>query len=54
MNIFDIGGREVFKKQIDFSVNEKQRVFVNLKSGVYLVHIMDKNNKKSSRKIIIE
>jgi hypothetical protein len=54
MNIFDIGGREVFKKEIDFSVNEKQRVSVNLKSGVYLVHIMDKNNKKSSRKIIIE
>jgi photosystem II stability/assembly factor-like uncharacterized protein/HSP20 family molecular chaperone IbpA len=54
MNIFDIRGREVFKKQVDFSVNEKQSISVNLKAGVYFVNISRENNKTSSRKIIIE
>ncbi|WP_288955149.1 T9SS type A sorting domain-containing protein [uncultured Polaribacter sp.] len=54
MNIFDIRGRNVFNLNLDFSKNEKQKINTALKSGVYMVHITDENNKKSSKKIIIE
>lgn len=54
MNIFNIGGKQVYSKQIDFSSNEKQEVSVNLNSGVYIVNLLDENNKKSSSKIVIE
>ena len=54
MNIFSITGKQVYTKQIDFTSNERQDVSVNLNAGVYIVNIVDENNKKSSNKIIIE
>jgi len=54
INIFNINGKEVYKKEIDFNKNEKQEISVNLKAGVYIVNLVDENNKKSSSKIIIE
>jgi hypothetical protein len=54
LNIFDIAGREVYKKTINFAVNSKQEISVNLKAGVYIVNLIDANNKKESNKIVIE
>ncbi len=54
MMIFDINGKQVYTSKLDFDANEKQEVSVNLNAGVYLVNIIDSNNKKSSNKIIIE
>ncbi|QTD39141.1 T9SS type A sorting domain-containing protein [Polaribacter batillariae] len=54
INIFDISGRQVYKTHADFSSQEKQKVSVNLNAGIYIVNIVDENNKKSSSKIIIK
>ena len=54
MSIVNLNGNQVYKKDIDFSVNNKQDVSVNLSSGVYIVNLVDENNKKSTNKIIIE
>lgn len=54
MNIFDISGRQVYRKNVDFTTNNKQTVSTNLKGGVYIVNLITEGNKKSSRKIIIE
>ena len=54
VNIFDINGKQVYMSNIDFTRNEKQEVSVNLNAGIYMVHLIDKNNKKSSSKIVIE
>ena len=54
MKIFNIAGKQVYQKEIDFSLNGKEEIKVNLSTGVYMVSIMDKNNKKSTNKIIIE
>jgi len=54
LQIFDVRGKEVHKQKIDFSSQEKQVVSVNLKVGVYIVNLIDSENKKSSRKIIIK
>ena len=54
VNIFDINGREVYKSNIDFTKNNKQQVSVNLNTGIYMVNLIDENNKKSSSKIVIE
>lgn len=54
MTIFDINGKQVYTSKLDFGNKEKQEVSVNLNAGVYLVNIIDSNNKKSSNKIIIE
>ncbi len=54
MNVFDISGRQVYKSNIDFTTNNKQEVSVNLNAGVYMVNLIDENNKKSSSKIVIE
>jgi hypothetical protein len=54
IKIFDIAGREVYKKTINFAVNSKQEISVNLKAGVYIVNLIDANNKKESNKIVIE
>jgi hypothetical protein len=35
-------------------VNSKQEISVNLKAGVYIVNLIDANNKKESNKIVIE
>jgi len=52
--LFDINGKQVFSKQIDFSQQERQPVSVNLTSGVYIVNLIDVNNKKATGKVIIK
>ena len=52
--IFDINGKQVYKTVLDFNDKEKQDVSVNLNAGVYIVNVIDSNNKKSSNKIVIE
>ncbi|TMM30528.1 T9SS type A sorting domain-containing protein [Polaribacter aestuariivivens] len=54
INIFDISGRQVYKANLDFTSEEKQEISVNLNAGIYIVNVVDENNKKSSNKIIIE
>lgn len=54
MNIFDVSGKRVYKKEIDFSLNRKQEISVNLNPGIYIVNLIDENNIKSSNKIIVE
>jgi len=52
--LFDINGKQVFSKQVDFTQQEKQPVSVNLPSGVYVVNLIDANNKKATGKVIIK
>jgi len=52
--IFDINGKQVYKRTLDFTTNDKQQVSVNLNTGVYMVNVIDENNRKTSSKIIIE
>ena len=52
--IFDINGKQVYEKTIDFTTSNKQEFSVNLNSGIYMVNLIDQNNIKSSNKIIIE
>lgn len=52
--LFDINGKQVFSKQVDFTQQEKQLVTVNLTSGVYIVNLIDKNNRKATEKVIIK
>jgi hypothetical protein len=54
INIFDINGKQVHTSTLNFGNKEKQQVSLNLNAGVYIVNIIDNNNKKSSNKIIIE
>ena len=54
MNIFDSNGKQVYTKSIDFKANEKQAISIRLNSGMYIVHIIDKDNRRSTNKIIIE
>lgn len=54
LNLFDVNGRKVYSKQVDFTQNEKQPVSVNLESGVYIVNLIDANNKKATGKVIIK
>ena len=52
--LFDINGKQVFSKQVDFTQQEKQPISVNLTSGVYIVNLIDKENRKSTGKVIIK
>ena len=52
--LFDINGKQVFSKQVDFTRQEKQPISVNLTSGVYIVNLIDANNRKSTGKVIIK
>ncbi len=54
MRIYNISGSEVYTSDLDFAKDENQKVSVNLSSGIYLVQMTDSNNKKSSKKIVIE
>jgi hypothetical protein len=54
MNIFDINGKQVYTKSIDFKANEKQAISLSLNSGIYMVNIIDKDNRRSTNKIVIE
>jgi hypothetical protein len=52
--MFDINGKSVFSKQVDFAQQEKQPISVNLTSGVYIVNLIDSNNRKATGKVIIK
>jgi hypothetical protein len=52
--VFDLNGRQVYTTQFDFNLEEKQEVSVSLNAGVYIVNVIDENNRKSSSKIVIE
>ena len=54
MNIFDINGKQVYTRSIDFKANEKLAISVSLNSGIYMVNIIDKDNRRSTNKIVIE
>ena len=54
MSVFSISGKQVYTKEIDFTLNGKQQVSLNLNTGLYIVNVIDENNKKSSLKIVIE
>jgi hypothetical protein len=51
--IFNINGKQVYDSSLNFNENQNQGVSVNLSSGVYVVNIIDQNNRRSSEKIII-
>lgn len=54
LQIVNLSGQSVYKNTLDFNLNEKQKISVNLNSGVYMVQVIGENNKRSSKKIIIE
>ena len=54
INIFDISGRQVYNSNLDFNSNERQLIELNVNAGVYIVNLVDENNNKSSKKIIIQ
>jgi uncharacterized membrane protein len=54
MSIFDITGKQVYTKEVNFRAQRKQEISVSLKAGIYIVHLVDENNKKVASKIIIE
>jgi hypothetical protein len=54
LNIFDINGKQVYTKSIDFKTNEKQGISINLNSGIYMLTITDRDNRTSTSKILIE
>jgi hypothetical protein len=54
LKLFNINGKQVFSKKVDFTLQEKQPVSVNLSSGVYIVNLIDADNRKSTGKVIIK
>lgn len=54
VQIFDMSGRQVYSTNVDFNENRDQPISINARPGVYIVHLIDENNKKASGKIIIE
>ena len=53
INIFDINGRNVYSKKINFDNGVEQTISLNLSSGMYVVKFAA-NNLQSTHKIIIE
>lgn len=54
LHLFDINGKQVFTKELDFTQQEKLPVSVNLNAGVYIVNLIDSNNKRATGKVIIK
>jgi hypothetical protein len=54
LKLFNINGKQVFSQKVDFTLQEKQPVSVNLSSGVYIVNLIDADNRKSTGKVIIK
>ena len=54
LNLFDINGKIVSTKILNFKNSDKQKISVNLNSGVYFVELIDKNNRKATSKLIIK
>jgi hypothetical protein len=54
LQLFNINGQEVYTTQLDFTQQSKQSISVNVASGVYIVNLIDANNKKATSKVIIK
>ena len=54
MGIYTISGKQVYRQNVDFELNEQKAISVNLSTGVYIVNIIDKSKNRFSNKIIIE
>ena len=54
LRIYDLTGKEVFNKELNFVSNQTQSISTNLRSGVYVVHIKGESNERVTRKIIIK
>ncbi|TXD53201.1 MULTISPECIES: T9SS type A sorting domain-containing protein [unclassified Polaribacter] len=54
LKLVDITGKTVFYSSLNFNNNEKQKVSVNLSSGVYFVELIGENNKRGTSKLILE
>ena len=54
INVFNLSGSQVLTKKVDFNDDEKQIISTNLSSGVYLVQVINSENKISTRKIVIK
>ncbi|MDY0780428.1 PA domain-containing protein [Tenacibaculum sp. IB213877] len=54
MAIYNINGQEIYNTSLNFSDKEKHEVNINASPGMYVVNIIDENNKRSSQKIIIK
>jgi hypothetical protein len=54
LQLFNINGKEVYSKQLDFTQESKQQISVNLTPGMYIVNLIDSNNKKATSKVIIK
>lgn len=54
LHLFDINGREVYSKDLDFTQQAKQSISVDLNAGIYIVNLIDSNNKKATSKVIIK
>ncbi len=54
LQIVDVTGKSVYNDILDFNSSEKHELSVNLNSGIYILQIIDENNKLSHEKIIIE
>jgi photosystem II stability/assembly factor-like uncharacterized protein len=52
--LVDVTGKTVYFSNLNFKDNEKQKISVNLNSGVYFVELIGENNKRASAKLIIE
>ncbi|TYP99804.1 putative secreted protein (Por secretion system target) [Tenacibaculum adriaticum] len=54
MLIYNMNGQETYRSDLNFNSKEKHEVSINANPGMYIVNIIDENNKKSSQKIIIK
>lgn len=54
VHVFDISGKQVYSTNVDFNQSRDQQISINARPGVYIVNLIDENNKKASGKIIIE
>ena len=54
LSIFDLSGKQVYVSKLDFKNKKRQSISLNLNAGMYIINLVDQNNRKSTRKIIIE
>ncbi len=52
--LHDITGKKAHETTVDFSTESRQQVSVNAKPGVYIITLIDENNRRSNAKLIIE
>ncbi len=54
LKLFDVNGKKVSTKNLNFKNTDKHKISVNLNSGVYFVELIDQNNRKATGKLIIK